>query len=71
MNGAASIHDYEIALAGHTSEDVESVLPDGRFGSAEETGRGMNDAIERFRAAILDASGARRALRIRGGGSKD
>lgn len=47
MNGAASIHDYEIALAGHTSEDVESVLPDGRFGSAEETGRGMNDAIER------------------------
>jgi hypothetical protein len=45
MNGAASIHDYEIALAGHTSEDVESVLPDGRFGSAKETGEGMNAAI--------------------------
>lgn len=45
MNGAASIHDYEIALAGHTSEDVESVLPDGRFGSAKETGEGMNEAI--------------------------
>ena len=45
MNGAASIHDYEIALAGHTSEDVESVLPDGRFGSAQETGEGMNKAI--------------------------
>jgi hypothetical protein len=47
MNGAASIHDFEIALAGHTSEDVEAVLPDGSFGSAEETGRGMNEAIRR------------------------
>ena len=45
MNGSASIHDFEIALAGHTSEDVEAVLPDGRFGSAEETGRYMNQAI--------------------------
>ena len=45
LNGAASIHDFEIALAGHTSEDVEAVLPDGRFGSAEETGREMNRAI--------------------------
>ena len=45
MNGSAAIHDYEIALAGHTSEDVEAVLPDGRFGSAEETGREMNRAI--------------------------
>lgn len=45
MNGAASIHDFEIAIAGHTSEDVEAVLPDGRFGSAEETGREMNVAI--------------------------
>ena len=39
MNGAASIHDFEIAIAGQTSEDVEAVLPDGRFGAAEETGR--------------------------------
>jgi len=45
MNGAAAIHDFEVALAGHTSEDVEAVLPDGRFGSAEETGREMNQAI--------------------------
>lgn len=45
MNGSASIHDFEIALAGHTSEDVEAVLPDGRFGAAEETGRHMNEAI--------------------------
>ncbi len=45
LNGSSSIHDFEIALAGHTSEDVEAVLPDGRFGSAEETGRDMNRAI--------------------------
>ena len=47
LNGAASIHDFEIALAGHTSEDVEAVLPDGSFGSSEETGREMNQAILR------------------------
>jgi hypothetical protein len=45
LNGSAAIHDFEIALAGHTSEDVEAVLPDGRFGAAEETGREMNCAI--------------------------
>lgn len=45
MNGSAAIHDFEIALCGQTSEDVEAVLPDGRFGAAEETGRHMNDAI--------------------------
>jgi hypothetical protein len=45
MNGSAAIHDFEIALAGHTSEDVEAVLPDGSFGTAEETGREMNRAI--------------------------
>ena len=45
LNGAAAIHDFEIAIAGQTSEDVEAVLPDGRFGSAEETGREMNVAI--------------------------
>jgi len=39
LNGAAAIHDFEIAIAGQTSEDVEAVLPDGSFGAAEETGR--------------------------------
>jgi hypothetical protein len=51
MNGATSIHDFEMALAGATSEDVEAVLPDGRFGSAEETGRLMNEAIRRAEGA--------------------
>jgi hypothetical protein len=45
MNGSAAIHDFEIAIAGCTSEDVESVLPDGRFGAAAETGSEMNTAI--------------------------
>jgi hypothetical protein len=47
LNGAAAIHDFEIAIAGQTSEDVEAVLPDGRFGTAEETGREMNAALNR------------------------
>ncbi len=46
LNGAAAIHDFEIAIAGQTSEDVEAVLPDGRFGTAEETGREMNAALD-------------------------
>ncbi len=46
MNGSASIHDFEIALAGCTSEDVEAVLPGGRFGVAEETGREWNRALD-------------------------
>ncbi|HEV2297885.1 MAG TPA: hypothetical protein VGR72_05150 [Candidatus Acidoferrales bacterium] len=43
MNGSALIHDFEIALAGGTSEDVEAVLGDGKFGMAEETGRFINE----------------------------
>jgi hypothetical protein len=44
-NGAGVIHDFEIALAGHTSEDVDEALGPGRFGMAEETGRELNGAI--------------------------
>ena len=51
LNGAAAIHDYELAAFGGTSEDVESGLADGSFGMAEETGAEMN-------AAILAAAGA-------------
>jgi hypothetical protein len=46
MNGAAAIHDYELAAFGGTSEDVEEGLADGSFGMAEETGAEMNQAIE-------------------------
>jgi hypothetical protein len=37
MNGAAAIHDFELAVAGKTSEDVGAQLPSGRFGMAQET----------------------------------
>lgn len=43
MNGAALIHDFEIALAGNTSEDVEAGLGEGRFGMAGETGEYINE----------------------------
>lgn len=46
MNGAASIHDFEIAMIGETSEDVAAGLKDGSFGMVEETGKFMNDAIK-------------------------
>ncbi|HEY2907562.1 MAG TPA: hypothetical protein VGJ29_16800 [Vicinamibacterales bacterium] len=44
-NGAAVIHDFEVALVGATSEDVDESLGPGRFGMAEETGRLLNTAI--------------------------
>jgi len=44
-NGAGIIHDFEVALAGATSEDVDEALGTGRFGMAEETGSGLNRAI--------------------------
>jgi len=44
-NGAGVIHDFELALSGSTSEDVEEALGPGRFGMAEETGRLLNGAI--------------------------
>jgi hypothetical protein len=46
-NGSGIIHDFEIALAGWTSEDVDSALGSGTFGMSEETGRLLNQAIKR------------------------
>ncbi len=45
LNGAAIVHDFEIALAGHTSEDVAAQLREGRFGMARETGAWLNRVI--------------------------
>jgi hypothetical protein len=44
-NGAGVIHDFELALSGSTSEDVDEALGPGRFGMAEETGGLLNAAI--------------------------
>jgi hypothetical protein len=73
VNGAGVIHDFEIALAGATSEDVDEALGPGRFGMAEETGRILNDVIRNAEAkqqglgqavgAYLSASNARWADR--------
>jgi hypothetical protein len=45
-NGACSIHDFELAFNGGTSEDVPTAIEDGSFGMWEETGRWMNEAIQ-------------------------
>jgi hypothetical protein len=37
MNGSAAIHDFELAFAGKTSEDVAALLDVGQFGMARET----------------------------------
>ena len=53
MNGAALIHDFEIALVGNTSEDVEAGLGGGQFGMARETGLYINEmATDAARSGI-------------------
>ena len=47
LNGAGIVHDFEVAFAGKTSEDVSSEIGRGAFGMAEETGRMINEAINR------------------------
>lgn len=60
MNGAALIHDFEIALAGNTSEDVEAGIAAGQFGMAEETGTLINEIAKlayRLRSGYGEAAG--------------
>ena len=45
LNGAAALHDVEIARVGRTSEDVEAHLHAGTFGMVDETGDFMNGAM--------------------------
>jgi len=47
MNGACIVHDFEIAYAGMTSEDVDAEIDKGEFGMSEETGKLLNKAIKR------------------------
>jgi hypothetical protein len=54
MNSAASIHDVETAMWGHTSEDVAANMLDGRFGMARETGEFINGTLaEAYRGGDL------------------
>src|SRR5437667_5630635 len=57
-NGATVIHDFEVALVGATSEDVDETLGPGRFGMADETGRLLNGAINDGVAAGQGIGGA-------------
>jgi hypothetical protein len=60
MNGAALIHDFEIALAGSTSEDVDVALGAGQFGMAAETGQYINEIAKlaaRMRIGYGEAAG--------------
>lgn len=44
MNGAGSIHDYELALIGATTESVARYIQAGQFGLWRETGQ-INDIV--------------------------
>jgi hypothetical protein len=58
LNGAAAIHDVELALAGKTSEDVASSLAAGRFGMARETADAFAVAARRGAAADVGLGAA-------------
>ncbi|GHU74388.1 hypothetical protein AGMMS49992_15700 [Clostridia bacterium] len=58
-NGASSIHDFELAYLGGTSEHVPTAIEDGTFGMWEETGAWMNEAI---RLGAASGKGYGRAL---------
>jgi hypothetical protein len=60
MNGAALIHDFEIAMVGNTSEDVEAGIGKGQFGMAQETGTYINEIARlahRIRIGYGEAAG--------------
>lgn len=46
-NGACVVHDFELSFAGQTSEDVGKELCSGTFGMARETGKYLNNAINK------------------------
>jgi len=68
MHGAGLIHDVELALLGHTSEDVEVRLKDGSFGMTKETAEFLNSVAAKnrgtgkgFGEAVGEALGAAKA----------
>lgn len=61
MNGACIVHDFELSLMGHTSEDVDAELGKGSFGMAKETGKGLNEAINQ---GVLKGHGIGKAVGV-------
>ncbi len=59
VNGAAMVHDFELAFAGRTSEDVAAHLLDGRFGMARETAEFLNRAAAQAAGEGLGSALAR------------
>jgi hypothetical protein len=47
MNGAGLIHDVEVAMVGHTSEEVDEDLSEGTFGMVRETQETINRTIQK------------------------
>ncbi len=45
MNGACLVHDVEVSMVGHTSEEVDEELHRGTFGMVKETHETINYAI--------------------------
>jgi len=52
LNGAGAIHDFELALIGHTSESVARYIQTGEFGLWNETGRINQAALDGHRDGI-------------------
>jgi len=46
INGAGAIHDLELAMIGHTSEEVDEELSKGTFGMVRETHETINQSIQ-------------------------
>lgn len=59
MNGAGLIHDVEVAMVGHTSEEVDEELSRGTFGMVRETHETINHAIK---AGVEEGLGLGEAL---------
>ncbi len=53
LNGAGIVHDFEVAFAGRTSEDVRTEIRTGRFGMARETGEWLNAVVREGAATGL------------------
>jgi hypothetical protein len=71
LNGAALVHDFEIAIAGNTSEDVDAAIGAGKFGMARETGEQLNQiAKDAARDGLGYGEGAGRFLTSASAGAR-